>query len=262
MKIDYCLHSHTSRCGHASGKDEEYVVNALNNGIKYLGFSDHVFLPEKEQPGIRGSYQEMESYINSVHDLREKYKDQLNIYLGFECEWFDEYADYYKSLKNKGFNYLILGQHFFLEKDGSFFYVRNSIYEDNVERYIGELEKAMKSGLFTYIAHPDLIMTVYKEFNQEAENTARKICRLAKQYKIPLEINLNGMTWKLPSLCYPCPEFWQVAGEEGVDVTIGYDAHTPDSYNQTKYIDLAFEYVKKYNLKLVSFSELEKHFFK
>ena len=44
-QLDYCLHTHTKRCGHAFGADEEYVQAAIDAGIKVLGFSDHIFLP-------------------------------------------------------------------------------------------------------------------------------------------------------------------------------------------------------------------------
>lgn len=34
-------HTHTPRCNHAVGSEEEYVQQALKAGIKILGFSDH-----------------------------------------------------------------------------------------------------------------------------------------------------------------------------------------------------------------------------
>ena len=34
-------HTHTSRCGHAVGTDEEYVQAAIQGGLTTLGFSDH-----------------------------------------------------------------------------------------------------------------------------------------------------------------------------------------------------------------------------
>ena len=34
-------HTHTKRCMHACGKDEEYVLAAIANGYEELGFSDH-----------------------------------------------------------------------------------------------------------------------------------------------------------------------------------------------------------------------------
>lgn len=259
MKIDYCFHSHTSRCGHATGRDEMYVQEAIQAGIKDLGFSDHVFLPGKSQPGIRGDYDQLFSYKNSVLSLRKKYKDQINLYLGFECEYFDEYLDYYKELLEKeGFDYLILGQHFFLN-DGYFFYYRNDLSVANAERYIRETEKALKTGMFLYFAHPDLCLTIFDSFNEDAIKFSHKLCELSKKYDVPLEINLNGMTWSLPkTMGYPNEKFWEIVGQEGCKVCVGYDAHQPEFYRQKQFVDLALEWVKKYKLKLVSKKELLK----
>ncbi len=33
-------HTHTKRCGHAKGTDEEYVIAAIEGGFDELGFSD------------------------------------------------------------------------------------------------------------------------------------------------------------------------------------------------------------------------------
>ena len=35
-------HTYTARCGHASGREEEYILRAIEGGIKILGFSDHI----------------------------------------------------------------------------------------------------------------------------------------------------------------------------------------------------------------------------
>lgn len=259
MKIDYCFHSHTSRCGHATGTDEMYVTEAIKNGVKELGFSDHVFLPGKHQPGVRGDFSKLTDYKNSVYSLKEKYKDQVNIYLGFECEYYDEFVDYYKSLLEKeGFDYLILGQHFFMN-DGNFFYYRNDLSIENAKRYLREVEKAMKTGLFLYFAHPDLCLTIFDSFDKDAERISREICKLAKKYDIPLELNLNGMTWSLPrTMGYPNINFWKVVGEEGNKVCIGYDAHQPEFYSKQVYVKLALEWAKKFKLNLITKKELLK----
>ena len=34
-------HTHTARCRHATGTEEEYVLAAIDRGLKILGFSDH-----------------------------------------------------------------------------------------------------------------------------------------------------------------------------------------------------------------------------
>ncbi|MFR5796189.1 MAG: PHP domain-containing protein [Christensenellales bacterium] len=43
MKANY--HTHTARCGHATGTDEDYVLAAIEQGFDELGFSDHVPWP-------------------------------------------------------------------------------------------------------------------------------------------------------------------------------------------------------------------------
>ena len=42
-KINY--HTHTYRCGHAKGTEEEMVQAAINMNIEELGISDHIPLP-------------------------------------------------------------------------------------------------------------------------------------------------------------------------------------------------------------------------
>ena len=34
-------HSHTERCGHAWGTDDEFVLAAIDAGFQVLGFSEH-----------------------------------------------------------------------------------------------------------------------------------------------------------------------------------------------------------------------------
>ena len=68
MKTNY--HTHTTRCMHATGDDEDYVLSAIKGGYRILGFSDHTpwkyrtdyvadmrMLPE-ELPGYGGEPQD------------------------------------------------------------------------------------------------------------------------------------------------------------------------------------------------------------
>ena len=40
--MDYNYHTHTTRCHHAEGTDEEYIEVAIKAGMTHLGFSDHL----------------------------------------------------------------------------------------------------------------------------------------------------------------------------------------------------------------------------
>ena len=79
LKENY--HTHTIRCNHAIGTDEEYVISAINSGVKILGFSDHS--PYPMPGGYVTSYRLSENaardYIASLRSLREKYRDKIKI---------------------------------------------------------------------------------------------------------------------------------------------------------------------------------------
>ena len=110
-------HTHTFRCGHAIGNDEEYVLEAIALGLNTLGFSDHVMLPNVKQEFVRGDYEATQGYFDSIRNLQNKYKDRINIKLGFEAEAFKEFFPYYKKLLDeKTIDYLILGNHCTLDK--------------------------------------------------------------------------------------------------------------------------------------------------
>ena len=91
--IKYNWHTHTSRCGHATGTDEEYVLAAIQAGIKKLGFSDHAPYPNAYIQGIRMSYEQYDEYVSSIKQLKEKYKNEIEIYVGLEVEYYEEHIE-------------------------------------------------------------------------------------------------------------------------------------------------------------------------
>lgn len=243
--IEANYHSHTFRCGHAVGTDEEYVQCAIQAGLKVLGFTDHVILPHHSQPGMRGDFSLLKGYIQSVNDLKKKYAGKIDIYLGFECEWYyGIYEPYYRDLLlNEGFDYLILGQHCCLPDGENFvFYSHFANRLEGLKAYTKDVLAAMDSGLFAYVAHPDHFMLWYGAWDEEAEKASRLICKKAKEKNIPLEINMGPSRWakktsvKDPSiLCYPYPKFFEIAKQTGNSVVIGVDAHAPSEYQTSDY---------------------------
>lgn len=253
--LDYNLHSHTSRCGHASGLDEEYVLKAIQCGFKVMGFSDHVMLPGHPQERIRGHHSELKSYIESVRHLQKKYKDQIDIYLGFECEYYPQYEEYYRSLlKDEGFDYLILGQHCFINENNMFeWYLRENCPKERLLKYVDDVIRGMASGLFKYVCHPDYFIRALYQYDDVAEECSIRLIKAAKKYDVPLEINLNGIRgWMMEedTLHYPYPRFWQLVGKYGVRVTVGVDAHSPDDYLIANY-EYANRLIENYHLNVI-----------
>lgn len=258
-KIDFCYHCHTFRCGHAEGSDEQYVQAAILNGIKTLWFTDHVMLPGMIQPGIRGDYDKFFlDYVESIKNLKEKYKDIITIELGFECEYLPKYINYYKELKSKyGFVHLILGQHFYITENNEFDWYCHGPNIEQARHYVDDLVEGIKSGLFDFVCHPDLFLWNFSKFTPELEECSRRIFKTAEKYNVPLEINLHKLEFQR-SLCqnlvYPDPTFWSIASEYNVKVTFNGDCHSPSHFFDTDF-DFALDMIKKYNLRYVGHIE-------
>ena len=259
------LHSHTFRCGHATGRDEEYVLAAIEAGFKELGFSDHVMLPGVSQPGIRGDYSLLGDYVSSVKELKKRYEGVIKIHLGFEVEWYGgRFADYYRSLLETGlFDYLILGQHCYYD-NGKVLWYDYMADENRLPFYRDAVIEAMASGLITYFCHPDLFLPFWhNRFDEETVQITHELCQASKKYSVPMEINAGMVRRHLEemrdpmSLRYPCPRFWDIVAEEGCSVILGVDAHAPSDYQTTPY-DFLLEFIESRHLNLITTSPLTK----
>jgi len=236
LVFDYSYHNHTARCGHAVGRDEQYVIQALSQGFHVYGFSDHIFLPGISQPGMRGDYSLLDDYLSSVAQLKKHYADKLKIYTAFEAEYLPDYLHYYENLlHHHQVDYLILGQHGYIENQRFVFY--GSHYWEPaamLKRYTADLIAGINSGLFAFVAHPDLFMSFYPVFDEEARQATIEILEAAKKMNIPLEINLGGVRRGLQDYYvtqrydYPVREFWVEVSKTTIPVIIGVDAHHPD----------------------------------
>ena len=225
MKVN--LHTHTARCYHAEGTDEEYVRAAIDAGYDKLGFSDHTPFPYVDGffNGDKMEMDQLEDYFSSVESLRSKYADKLEILLGLECEAVEEFFPFLQELR-KHVDYLILGNHGDKRIEGFFGRLKKP---EQLWHYLDCAVKGMETGLFLYLAHPDLMLHRYPVFDEDARQVSVALCREAKQLNMPLEYNLYGVAKGKPAagLGYPCREFWEIAAQEGVKAVIGVDAHAP-----------------------------------
>ncbi len=242
MKANY--HTHTARCGHAEGTDEEYVKAALNAGFEELGFSDHMPWPYKSgfsNEGVRMPVSRMQDYLSSVRALKEKYAGKINILTGFECEYFPEYMGWLRDVaaENK-LDYLILGNHYEGTDEGGMYFGGIQTAAE-LARYVDSAVKGMDTGLFAYLAHPDLFMRKYPKFDENCRAAARDLCQACKEKNLPMEYNVHDrfIEYFTHRKSYPNPEFFEIAREEGVRVLIGLDAHEPRELSDTTQWDRA-----------------------
>ena len=265
MEFKYSFHCHTYRCGHAEGDVEDYVKEAIKYNYEFLGISDHVFLPEVHQPRMRGDYSLLDEYIETVNKAKEKYKDQLPIYLSFECEYVERFVPYYESLlKEKKFDYLIVGQHMTfgenLEYIG-YYSQRKMDDEDGIERFKYDVIHAIRSGLFMYVAHPDVFMLAVTKYTPFIEKVFNEIVDEAIKYDIPLELNISGFNRlesdrELGAISYPCKPLWEIAKKKGAKIIYGGDYHFIHDVHNERNIKLLDEFINELGLEFVDPKEV------
>ena len=235
-------HTHTARCRHARGKDEEYVQSALERGLQILGFADHSPYPF---PGdyystFRMFPEDLPDYVNAIQKLREQYADQLEILIGLETEYYPaHFANLQEMLKDYPIDYMLLGQHALGNEQGDYMCGWPTEDVQTLKRYVDQCIAGMNTGCFAYFAHPDLInfvgdSKVYKE-------QMRNLIREAKSCNIPLELNLAGLFTKRN---YPNRLFWELMAEEGAVAIKGVDAHSPAFLKDPDVDPMAVDFLK------------------
>ena len=255
MKGNY--HTHTTRCHHASGSDEEYVLEAIKGEIDVLGFSDHS--PWKYDsdfvPRMRMTLAEFEDYYQSINVLKEKYKDQIKILIGLEAEYYPKYMKWLDEFLAKGYvDYIILGNHFKDSDEYGEYYGRIATTDSGLKSYLDSSLEAMEYEKYSYFAHPDLYMRNRTSFGEDEKKVAYAICEKAKELDLLLEYNLEGLLMNKENgiLGYPYIGFWQIAAEVGNRVIIGVDAHKPSSLSDVKRFNEAKELLESMGLVVES----------
>lgn len=227
---NYNIHTHTYRCNHAVGTDEEYVLKAIEAGLKTLGFSDHVPTLEQQPTHDRMPLDQLQEYIDSILYLKKKYADKIDIKLGFECEYFESNIEHYKQLLEVA-DYLILGHHYPSPCELDFCVQAD---DERLALYADGVCKGLQSGLFTYLAHIDYFMLPRENWSPACTHTVEKILQCAIQTNTPIEINLKGMRYGKrhydfgESFIYPNKKTIELIQHYKPRIVYGLDCHDPE----------------------------------
>ncbi len=246
-------HTHTYRCHHAEGTEREYIEQAIAAGLEEIGIADHC--PYRFQvighPEYYSSHrmrpEELPEYIQSLQDLRAEYANRIRVRIGLEVEYFPVlFADFLELIRPYEVEYLILGQHALGNEYRDVGTSKPTADEETLVRYVDQVCQGMRTGAFTYLAHPEMMF--YTGPEEILYSHLRNLCACSKETDTPLEINFLGLRAKRH---YPKEPFWAMAGEMGCKVVFGCDAHEPAHLHDTASLAIAEEWCRKYNLERI-----------
>ncbi len=229
MLADY--HTHTPLCRHATGAPVEYALAAMAMGLAEVGISDHSPMPEPFDDW-RMDLGELDEYFALVAEARAAVAP-FPVRLGLEVDYFPGQEKWIESLADRApWDYLIGSVHYLApgwDVDNPKWIGKFS--EQPVaeiwQLYFAEYEKCIRTGLFDFVAHPDLV----KKFGHRPAGDLRTyyepvIAALADT-GTAMEVSTAGLRKPVGEI-YPSREMLEMAFAAGVEIVISSDAHAPE----------------------------------
>ncbi len=254
--VKFDLHTHHDRCGHAQGKIEDYIKAAIDNGLQFIGISDHspFFYSEEDQPfpGIAMAQSEFVNYIKEVQRLKEKYEGKIHVLLGVESDFFPNHIEVYrKQYQLYPFDYIIGSVHYVQDvnifKKGRWDGLSNSEQVVVKEEYYSLIEQSARCNLFQILAHIDAMKGFYPPFSSIETDVIDTTLKIIGEADVAIEVNTSGST-KDCGGWYPADDILERALYHNVKITFGSDAHIPERVGDE------FELVRT-RLKEIGFSD-------
>lgn len=233
MLVDY--HTHTTRCGHASGTMEQYVDRAVEAGLAEIGFSDHLhlyFLPlDRRDPTLAMREEELPEYVESVLKLRDRYAGDIEVRLGLEADYFPgREHDLRTILEPYPWDYVYGSVHFL--DDWGFDDPRHlDRYGDwDIDKlyayYFDHVKSAAQSGLFDVMGHLDLVKKFGHRPKKDVRDLYAGVVTELKEAGVAVEVSTAGLRKPVREI-YPGPDLLAECARQGVPATMASDAHSP-----------------------------------
>jgi len=256
-------HSHSHFCMHASGEElEAYIVRAIELGFEMYTVSEHLPYPDEFLKGLAYPQEIIDSlkikdddydaYIREAQRLKTKYRDRIQLLVGAEVDFLDEYMPYTRYMLAEYGPYLddsLLSVHFIRGRRG-WRAVDQDLedFEDGLLKYYGSYEKvqlayyrtikdALKAELGPHkpkrIGHLSLCNKFQCRFNPdghvdaEVQKAVLNILGHLKKHGCSLDVNAAGLFKEYCREIYPAPWIIAAAKEKGIPMVYGSDSHSP-----------------------------------
>ncbi len=231
-------HLHTDLSHDSAVPIDDYARLAIERGIPELAITDHVdFAPSA--PGFGETNFEQRERV--VRDAAERWADQgLDIRFGVEITWDSQYAtEIREHLAHYAYDFVIGSVHVYrgspYAADHVADWVAGRSIGEIVAPYFDEVEAGARTGLFDAMGHIDFVKRFLVPHVTSADLAAapelyEPILAALVESGTALEINTSGLRSPAEET-YPSSavvaRFHDLGGRA---VTIGSDAHSPDSF--------------------------------
>ncbi|MGD9201385.1 MAG: histidinol-phosphatase [Chitinispirillia bacterium] len=235
-----------SFCNHAEDTLEEILVAYINAGFKMAGITEHMpaveekfMYPDEKEAGmtVKTLHKRFCNYFQECAGLKNKFRDQISILIGFETEMYSGTTDYiHKIIKTYCPDYFVGSLH---HVDDMMIDVSDQLYSKAVEesgglvnlycRYFDQQFEMIKELEPDVIGHFDLVRFFDSDYpvtlkNPEVNEKIERNLQMIKNLDLILDLNLSGFD-KPAKEQYPSIDILKRAVELGIAIAPGDDSH-------------------------------------
>ena len=246
MSVTADYHMHTSFSTDGKASPEEMIQGAVKKGLKTICITDHYDMdfPYYEKLGKNAFTFDIDKYFCTLRDLKEKYKDKIEVNIGVEAGLQPHLGEFYKNMAEKyPFDFVIGSVHLVGGQDpyiGNMFDTKSDeeVYRQTFEETV-ECVKSVDD--IDVLGHIDYIVRYGKTKNQfysydKYKDVIDEILKTVIEKGKGIEMNMAGFKYKLGH-CHPNPDIIKRYNELGGEIiTVGSDGHAPDQ--------IAYDYEK------------------
>ena len=237
--IDY--HLHTPLCNHAVGSMDAYIRRAVDIGLKEICFLDHLTISDYEKH-LTMTPNEIPLYFQAIQVQKKRYAGVIKIKSGLEIDYNPARTKLFQEIVGT-YSFDLIGSSIHFLKDlniASSKSVRRlkKMDPDYLYRiYFEKLEKMLDQNYFDVVCHLDLLKKFGLKPSKFFEKDVNKILSLIKKKNLVVEFNTSGYSYPAKE-AYPSFNIIQKCHKMGIGITLGSDAHNPDSVGRR--YDMAF----------------------
>ena len=240
-------HSHCSFCD-GRAPFEEFVKEAITQGFYSYGVSSHAPLPFPTQWTME--WGQMEAYLDEFKNLRSKYADEIELYVGLEIDYLNEESNpSVARFTELPLDYRIGSVHLLYDAAGEVVDIDCSpaVFKERVDRhfngdvlrvvrmYFDRLFRMVELGGFDILGHADKMHYNASCYHPGLLDEPWYEALMKDYFSLVASrgylVEINTKAYDSLGTFYPNSRYWELMKEYQIKILVNSDAHYPERIN-------------------------------
>lgn len=240
-------HSHCSFCD-GRAPLEEFVKEAIRQGFYSYGVSSHAPLPFPTQWTME--WEQMEAYLDEFKNLRSKYADEIELYVGLEIDYLNEESNpSVARFTELPLDYRIGSVHLLYDAAGEVVDIDCSpaVFKERVDRhfngdvlrvirmYFDRLFRMVELGGFDVLGHADKMHYNASCYHPGLLDEPWYEALMKDYFSLVASrgylVEINTKAYDSLGTFYPNSRYWELMKEYQIKILVNSDAHYPERIN-------------------------------